>query len=57
MEMKTVKLGDIAEFANGLNFDKSAYKPGIKIIGVSDFKDYSSPQIDSLSEVAVEAIK
>lgn len=57
MEMKTVKLGDIAEFANGLNFDKAAYRAGVKIIGVSDFKDYSTPVIDSLTEVAVDAVK
>lgn len=57
MEMKTVKLGDIAEFANGLNFDKAAYRAGVKIIGVSDFKDYSTPVIDNLTEVAVDAVK
>ncbi|MDE6553049.1 MAG: restriction endonuclease subunit S [Muribaculaceae bacterium] len=57
MEIKTVKLGEIAEFANGLNFDKSAYRAGVKIIGVSDFKDYSIPIIDSLAEVAIDAVK
>ncbi|MBD5341524.1 MAG: hypothetical protein HDR94_08110 [Bacteroides sp.] len=57
MEIKTVKLGEIAEFANGLNYDKSAYRAGVKIIGVSDFKDYSIPIIDSLAEVAIDAVK
>lgn len=57
MEMKTVKLGEIAEFANGLNFDKAAYRAGVKIIGVSDFKDYTTPVIDDLTEVAVDSVK
>lgn len=57
MEMKSVKLGDIAEFANGLNFDKAAYRSGVKFIGVSDFKDYTSPVIDSLDEVSIDSVK
>lgn len=57
MEMKKVKLGEIADFANGLNFDKSAYKSGAKIIGVSDFQNYTTPNIESLNEVSEDVIK
>ena len=58
MELRLkVKLGDIADFANGINFDKSAYRPGVKIIGVSDFKDYTTPHIDALGEVSEDAVK
>ena len=38
-EWKKVKLGEIATLSNGINFDKSAYTSGVKLIGVSDFKE------------------
>jgi len=57
MEMSTVKLGDIADFSNGVNFDKSAYRKGIKLIGVADFKDYTTPVIPSLNEVYSHVVR
>ena len=36
MVWEKVKLGDIAEFSNGINFDKSSYGKGIKLITVSN---------------------
>lgn len=38
-EWKRYKLSDIASLSNGINFDKSAYTSGVKLIGVADFKD------------------
>lgn len=57
MEMRTIKLGDIADFSNGVNFDKSAYRKGIKLIGVADFKDYTTPDIQSLNEVDSHVVR
>ena len=33
MSWEKVRLGDIAEFSNGINFGKDDYGKGIKIIG------------------------
>jgi len=33
-EWMTIELGDIADFSNGINFDKTAYAKGISLIGV-----------------------
>lgn len=34
MSWENVKLGDIADFSNGINFGKEAYGKGVKLIGV-----------------------
>ena len=57
MKWETVKLGDIADFSNGLNFDKSAYSDGIKLIGVSNFGTRFSPDYSELSEVSAEIVR
>lgn len=53
---KIIPLGDIAEFHNGINFDKSSFGSGIKIIGVSDFQDFLYPNYSSLDEVNPKGI-
>ena len=57
MSWEKVRLGDIAEFSNGINFGKDDYGKGIKIIGVSNFGDKFSPEYDSLTEVKEEVVK
>lgn len=57
MSREKVRLGDIAEFSNGINFGKDDYGKGIKIIGVSNFGDKFSPEYDSLTEVKEEVVK
>ena len=57
MKWETVRLGDIADFSNGLNFDKSAYSNGIKLIGVSNFGNRFSPDFSDLSEVSAEVVR
>ena len=47
-----IKIQDIATLSNGINFGKSAYTSGIKLIGVSDFKDRMYPDYNSLQEVS-----
>ena len=48
---ETVKLGKLAEFKNGLNFSRESWGKGLKIIGVSDFKDRLFPKFDTLEEI------
>ena len=57
MKWETVKLGDIADFSNGLNFDKSAYSDGVKLVGVSNFGNRFSPDLSELSEVSAEVVR
>ncbi len=48
---KSVKLGDIATFSNGVNFGKDAYSSGVKLISVSDFGNRYYPNYSSLDEI------
>lgn len=51
------KLNEISTLSNGINFDKSAYASGVKLIGVSDFKDRLYPNYDSLQEVDSKVVR
>ena len=56
-EWKKYKIEDIATLSNGINFGKAAYSKGIKLIGVSDFKDRMYPDYDSLQEVDAKVVR
>ncbi|MBR4629387.1 MAG: hypothetical protein IKO57_02930 [Treponema sp.] len=50
METKEYRLGELAKFSNGINFDKDAYfGNGIRLITVSDFGNNFSPAYESLN--------
>ncbi len=57
MSWEKVKLGDIADFSNGINFGKDYYGKGIKLIGVSNFGDRFFPEYESLDEVKEEVVR
>lgn len=57
MSWEKVRLGDIADFSNGVNFGKDAYAKGIKIIGVSNFANHFYPEYESLDEIKEEVIR
>ena len=52
-----MKLGDIATFSNGINFNKTAYAKGIKLIGVSNFGDRFYPDCSQLQEVKKDIVR
>jgi type I restriction enzyme S subunit len=54
--MKQVKFGEIADFRNGLNFNKSHHGPGCLIIGIPNFRDRMTPDISSLDEISISGI-
>lgn len=56
-EWERYKLADIAILSNGINFDKSAYASGVKLIGVADFKDRIYPDYSSLQEVDSKVVR
>ena len=57
MRWEKVKLGDIATFSNGINFNKTAYAKGIKLIGVSNFGDRFYPDYSQLQEVKKDIVR
>lgn len=57
MGWKSVRLGEIAELNNGINFEKTAYAPGIKFISVSNFGTRFSPEYEELSEVKADVVR
>lgn len=56
MSWDIIKLGKIADFKNGLNFDRSSFGTGIKVINVASFGDKLIPQIESLPEINPDGI-
>jgi type I restriction enzyme S subunit len=57
MMWEKVKLGDIASFSNGINFNKTAYEKGVKLIGVSNFGDRFYPDYLQLQEVKKDIVR
>lgn len=57
MMWEKVKLGDIATFSNGINFNKTGYEKGIKLIGVSNFEDRFYPNYSQLQEVKEDIVR
>ncbi|MCX6271962.1 MAG: restriction endonuclease subunit S [Bacteroidetes bacterium] len=51
-----VNFGEIAEFKNGLNFNKDQYGPGVKYISVADFQEYFSAKTEKLAELKEDFI-
>jgi type I restriction enzyme S subunit len=47
----TTPLGLLAEFRNGVNYDKNSFGEGIKVIGVADFQDYVAPRYSELKQI------
>lgn len=52
----TRRLGEIAEFRNGVNYNKTSFGKGIKVVGVSNFQDYTKPKYAELEQINPEGI-
>jgi type I restriction enzyme S subunit len=46
----------LAEFRNGVNYNKNSFGVGIKVVGVSDFQDYTKPRYGELEQINPEGI-
>lgn len=57
MRWENILLSDIADFSNGINFEKSAYSAGVKLISVSNFGNRFSPNYEELQEVSDDAVR
>ncbi|WP_243294472.1 restriction endonuclease subunit S [Geothrix mesophila] len=49
-------LGSLAEFRNGVNYNKSSFGQGIKVVGVSNFQDYTKPRYAELEQINPDGI-
>lgn len=52
----TIRLGELAEFRNGLNYTDADQGNGLAVIGVSDFKDLVTAPLDRLQELDLKAL-
>ena len=52
----TKRLGELAEFRNGVNYNKSSFGVGVKVVGVSDFQDYTKPRYGELEQINPKGI-
>lgn len=57
MSWKTYSLGDLGDFKNGLNYTQENEGLGLKVLSVKDFKDFRTPDIESLGEINPQGIK
>jgi len=46
----------LAEFRNGVNYNKNSFGEGVKVVGVSDFQDYTKPRYADLDQINPEGI-
>jgi type I restriction enzyme S subunit len=53
-DVADTKLGDLADFRNGLNFSKNSSGQTIKIVGVGDFQDHFWMPLEQLKTVTIE---
>ncbi|NLX51088.1 MAG: restriction endonuclease subunit S [Deltaproteobacteria bacterium] len=52
----TKRLCELAEFRNGVNYNKSSFGVGVKVVGVSDFQDYTRPRYAELAQINPDGI-
>ncbi|MCM8595929.1 restriction endonuclease subunit S [Accumulibacter sp.] len=56
LDWPTKRLGDLAEFRNGVNYNKTSFGEGVKVVGVADFQDYTKPRYAELDQINPEGI-
>jgi type I restriction enzyme S subunit len=57
LQKRTVRLGEIAEFRNGVNFAAADRGPGIPVLNVKDFKNRTQPDYSGLEELKPKAVR
>jgi len=54
LKQQKVLLGNIAQFKNGLNYNRQSLGEEITIVGVGNFKNHFSPNVQDLEKVQIE---
>lgn len=55
-DWREARLGEIADFRNGVNYTKDNFGRGVKVINVKDFQDYTSPKYETLDEINPDGV-
>lgn len=50
------RLGDLADFRNGINYNQSNFGSGIPVVGVKDFQNFTKPNFEKLEEINPDGI-
>jgi len=50
------RLGELAEFRNGVNYNKNSFGKGVKVVGVKDFQDYTKPRYAELEQINPDGV-
>jgi type I restriction enzyme, S subunit len=50
------RLSHLAEFRNGVNYNKSSFGEGVKVVGVSNFQDYLKPRYAELEQIKPDGV-
>ena len=50
------RLSHLAEFRNGVNYNKNSFGVGVKVVGVSNFKDYLKPKYAELDQIKPDGV-
>jgi len=53
---KFVRLGELAEFRNGVNYNRDSFGAGVKVVGVKDFQNYSKPRYETLEQINPDGV-
>jgi type I restriction enzyme S subunit len=56
LDWPIVRLSKLAEFRNGVNYNKNSFGEGVKVVGVSNFKDFTKPKYAELEQINGEGI-
>jgi len=51
-----IRLGEVADFRNGLNYTDADLGKGLAVIGVSDFQDNVTADLRGLSQLGMSAL-
>ncbi|MCK5831955.1 MAG: restriction endonuclease subunit S [Methylococcales bacterium] len=54
LKHKAILLGDITSFKNGLNYNRQSLGEIVTIVGVGDFKDNFSPNLENLGKIQID---
>ena len=56
LDWPTKRLSSLAEFRNGVNYNKDSFGKGVKVVGVSNFQNFSKPRYGELEQINPDGI-
>jgi len=56
MNWPLVPLAELAEFRNGVNYDRKSFGSGVRIVAVSNFQDFTKPRYAELEQINPDGV-